>query len=267
MAVRSLIAVVTPAFGCSESVEALVREVDGPAAEVRLVAPAVATNSIDGAFGEVDEPRVEARERLEKALVAVRKAGVVASGEVGDADPVQAAQDALLVKPAEEVLIFCHDGDCKDWYEGGLWEHAEHSLAPQLKMVVLDGGEGDGAHVVGTEEAAAGHLDTYLAEDEDAYIPGLTRADFLVAIFGIVGTITAIVLAAAATAGGTAVGWNAVGIGVAIAVALVNMSNVVGTLLMESVSYRGGWAKAFRDLALVGTPLAVLVNLAILLFA
>lgn len=266
MSVRSLIAVVTPAFGGSESVEALVREVDGPAAEVRLVAPAVATNSIDGAFGEVDEPRVEARERLDRALVAVRRAGVIASGEVGDADPVQAAQDALLVKPAEEVLIFCHDGDCMQWYEGHLWEHAEEVLAPQLKMVVLDGDSAD-AHVVATEEAAAGHLDALVAEDEDAYIPGLTRMDFLVAMFGIVGTITAIVLAAAGTAGGKAIGWNAVGIGVAIAVALVNMTNVVGTLLMESVRYHGGWAKAFRDLALVGTPLAVLVNLAILLFA
>lgn len=267
MAVRSLIAMVTPAFGCSESVEALVREVDGPTAEVRLVAPAVATNSLDGAFGEVDEPRVEARERLEAALAVVRAAGLEVSGEVGDADPVQAAQDALLVKPADEVLIFCHDGDCLEWYEGGLWKHAEEVLAPSLKMVVLDGGAGDGAHVVGTEEAAAGHMDAQIAEDEAAYIPGITRSDLTVMLFGIVGTITAIILAAAGTAGASAIGWNAVGIGIAIAIALVNMSNVVGTLLMESVRYHGGWAKLFRDLALVGTPLAVLVNLSILLFA
>jgi hypothetical protein len=36
---------------------------------------------------------------------------------------------------------------------------------------------------------------------------------------------------------------------------------------MESVRYHGGWAKLFRDLALVGTPVAVLVNLAILVFS
>ena len=68
MAGRSLIAVVTPAFGCAESVDALVHEVDGGGAEVRLIAPAVAANSIEGAFGEIDEPRVEARERLRLAL-------------------------------------------------------------------------------------------------------------------------------------------------------------------------------------------------------
>jgi hypothetical protein len=36
---------------------------------------------------------------------------------------------------------------------------------------------------------------------------------------------------------------------------------------MESVRYRGGFAKFFRDLALVGTPLALVVNLLILLLA
>ncbi len=237
----------------------------GSGAEVRLIAPAVARNSLDGAFGEVDEPRVEARERLERALASVRAAGLEVSGEVGDADPVQAAQDALLERPADEVLIFCHDDDCKEWYEGGLWRHAEDTLEPPLKMVVLDGGAGDAAHVVKTEEAGAGHLAAHLDADS-AYLPGLTRTDMVVVTFGIVGTIIAIVLAAAGV-GGAVTGWSAVAIGVSIAIALINMTNVVGTLLMESVRYHGTWVKLFRDVALVGTPLAIAVNLAILIFA
>jgi len=36
---------------------------------------------------------------------------------------------------------------------------------------------------------------------------------------------------------------------------------------MDSVRYHGGFAKLFRDLAIVGTPLAIAVNLAILIFA
>jgi hypothetical protein len=264
MAERSLIAIVTPAFGSPESLAALAHEVDEVPTEVRLVAPAVESNTLHRTLGDVDEPRVEARERLEKALAAVRATGLKVSGEVGDSDPVQAAQDALLKRPAEEVLIFCHADDCRDWYEGGLWRHAEESLAPPLKMVVVDGD----SHVVRTEDAPAGHLDAmFAAEGGNIYVPGMTRTDMAVVVLGIVGTITAIVLAAAAAAAGSATGWPAVAIGIAIAVALVNMSNVVGTLLMDSVRYRGGFAKLFRDLALVGTPLAVLVNLAILVFA
>lgn len=264
MAGRSLIAVVTPAFGCAESVDALAREMVGIGSEVRLIAPAVASNSIDGAFGEVDEPRVEARERLQRALAVTRAKGLKVSGEVGDADPVQAAQDALLERSADQVLIFCHDDDCKEWYEGGLWRRAEEKIAPLLKMVVIDGGTGDDAHVVKTEEAAVGHIEAHRPADA-AY--GLNRNDMSLLTFGIVGTIIAIVLAAAAAASGAVTGWSAVAVGIAIAIALVNMSNVVGTLLMDSVSYHGTWAMFFRDLALIGTPLAVLVNLAILIFS
>jgi hypothetical protein len=268
MAERSLIAVVTPAFGSAETVAALAREVDGTPTDVRLVAPALQHNVLERTLGDVDHPRVEAKERLDEAMAAARARGLQVSGEVGDPDPVQAAQDALLERPAEEVLIFCHDDDCREWYEGGLWEHAEEVLEPPLKMVLVDSGADGEVHVVSTKEAAAGHLATRLgSEAGSVYVPGLTGADMTVILFGIVGTIVAIVLAAAAAADASATGWPAVAIGVAIAIALVNMSNVVGTLLMESVRYHGGFAKMFRDLALVGTPLAVLVNLAILLFA
>jgi hypothetical protein len=86
-------------------------------------------------------------------------------------------------------------------------------------------------------------------------------------VIGIVGTIVAIVLAAAGAAGGQVTGWHAVAIGIAIAIALVNMAHVVGLTLFESVRYQGGFAKFFRTLSLVGTPLAIFVNLLILLFA
>jgi hypothetical protein len=84
---------------------------------------------------------------------------------------------------------------------------------------------------------------------------------------GVVGTIVAIVLAAAVgtASEGPQSGWKAVAIGAAIAVALVNMAHVVGLLLMESVRYRGGFARFFRTLSLVATPAAVLLNLIILL--
>ncbi|HVV90021.1 MAG TPA: hypothetical protein VHB53_05965 [Solirubrobacterales bacterium] len=268
MAERSLIAIVTPAFGSAESVEALKREVDGTATEVRLVAPAVEINPLRHTLGDIDEPREQARERLKVAVAAARDAGLDVSFEVGDPDPVQAAQDALLQRSADEILIFAHADDDKDWYEGELWKHAEDSLAPPLKLVVVDGGPEGNEHVVRTDTSSAGYSNNDAPQEvETAYLPGLSRGDLAGMTLGIVGTIVAIVLAAIATAGGTATGWRAVAIGLAIAVALVNMSNVVGTLLMESVRYRGGFAKLFRDLAVLGTPLVVLINLAIVIFA
>jgi hypothetical protein len=181
---------------------------------------------------------------------------------------VQAAQDALLQRPADEILIFAHADDDKAWYEGDLWKNAEDSLAPPLKLVVVDGGPEGNERVVKTDTSSAGFSNNDASQEVDnAYLPGLSRGDLTGIVIGIVGTIVAIVLAAAATSGGTASGWRAVAIGLAIAIALVNMSNVVGTLLMESVRYRGGFAKMFRTLAMVGTPVMVLINLAVVLFA
>jgi hypothetical protein len=273
MAGRSLIAIVTDAFGSPESVAALKREAttagNGEVDEVRLVVPAVEANPLHHTLGDIDKPRAEAKERLERALAAAAAGGVVvASSEVGDPDPVQAAQDALLKKPADEVLIFSHADDAQAWYEGDLWKHAEDSLEPPLKLIVVDGGPDGNERVVDTETSGAGLDDTDAAiEVESSYGPKLTRGDLTGMTVGIVGTIVAIVLAAVATGGGTPTGWRAVAIGLAIVIALVNMANVVGVLLMESVRYRGGFAKAFRTLALVGTPLVVLINLAIVLFA
>ena len=77
MADRSLIAIVTPAFGSRESVEALKREAEeGDGAEVRLVAPAVEINPLHHTLGDIDEPRVEARKRLTEAVAAAKAGGV-----------------------------------------------------------------------------------------------------------------------------------------------------------------------------------------------
>jgi hypothetical protein len=270
MADRSLIAIVTPAFGSAESIEALKREVgDGDGAtEVRLVAPAVEINPLHHTLGDIDKPRAEAGERLESQTAAARDAGLTVSGEVGDPDPVQAAQDALLKQPADRILIFAHADDSKAWYEGDLWKHAEDSLEPPLKLIVVDGGPEGDEHVVDTETSGPGLSDTDAGVEVDSsYGPKVTRGDLTGIGIGLLGTIIAAILAAAAVSGGTATGWRAVAIGLAIAIALANMANVIGVLLMESVRYRGGFAKMFRTLALVGTPVVVVINALILIFA
>jgi hypothetical protein len=270
MADRSLIAIVTPAFGSRESVEALKREAaDGGGAEVRLVAPAVEINPLHHTLGDIDHPRVEAEKRLQEALALARAGGVpIATAEVGDPDPVQAAQDALLERPADRILIFSHADDAKDWYEGDLWKHAEDSLEPPLKLIVLDGGPDSNEHVVDTETSSRGYSNTEAGvEIGSSYLPGLTRGDLAGIVLGIFGTIIVAILAAAATSGSTGEGWAGVAIGIAIAVALINMAHVVGLLLMESVRYRGGFARFFRTLSMVGTPLAIVVNALIAIFA
>ncbi|HEX8050653.1 MAG TPA: hypothetical protein VF504_04230 [Solirubrobacterales bacterium] len=264
-----VIAIVTDELRGSESIEQLQANADGDGVEVRVVVPAVEANPLRHTMGDVDEPRQQAEERLEKVLKTLQDSDVQVSGEVGDPDPVQAAQDALLKAPADEVLIFEHAEGQTEWYENGLYERAQESIEPPLRLVVVESGENRPDHVVDVEETGRGTVNP-IADQEvagGAYVPGMTRSDFAGMVAGVFGTIVVAILAAAVASGaGHESGWEAVAILIAIGVALANLAHVVGLTLMESIRYRGGFAKTFRRVALVITPLAVVVNLAILIF-
>jgi hypothetical protein len=263
---RHVIAVVTDTLQGDDPVRELTRSENGEGVEVRLVVPAVEANVLRHTMGDIDEPRERAAERLQASLRYLRQHGVDAEGEVGDPDPIQAAQDALLKAPADEVVFFEYEQAEERWFEGEMFEHAKESLEPPLRMVVLDRDADD--HVVDIEKAGPGTVSGVEHEVGSAYLPGLSRADLAGMVAGIVGTIIAAILAAIAAGGSsTDSGWAAVAIGIAIATALVNMAHVVGLTLMEAVRYRGGFAKFFRTLSVIGTPIAVLVNLAIAIFA
>lgn len=234
---------------------------------LRVVVPAVEASAFRHTLGDVDEPKREAEARLTRVLAELRDNGIEATGEVGDPDPIQAAQDALLKDPADEIVIFEHEHEQARWFEEGLLEKAEAGLDPPLRFVVVHSGPNGEGHVVGVETAGPGTHDP--AEGHEvgsAYLPGLSRADFAGMVAGILGTIVAAVLAAAVTAEDSDVsGRAAAAILIAIGVALANMAHVVGLTLMESVRYRGGFARFFRYLSLIGTPLAVAVILVLLL--
>jgi hypothetical protein len=265
-----VIAIVTDELHGSEPVEQLQGSANGDGVEVRIVVPAVEANPLRHTMGDIDEPRRQAGERLQRVLKALGDSDLEVRGEVGDPDPVQAAQDALLKEPADEVLIFEHaEGEAR-WYEEGLYERAQESIEPPLRLVVIESGENRPDHVVDVEETGRGTVNP-IADREfsgGAYVPGMTRTDLAGMIAGIVGTIIVAVLAAAVAGGsGHESGWEAVAILIAIGVALANLAHVVGLTLFESVRYRGGFAKFFRTLALVFTPLAIVINTAILVFA
>jgi hypothetical protein len=264
-----VIAIVTDELHGSEPIEQLQSNANGDGVEVRVVVPAVEANPLRHTMGDIDEPRQQAEERLERVLKVLRDGEVQVSGEVGDPDPVQAAQDALLKAPADEVLIFEHAEGQAEWYENGLYERAQESIEPPLRLVVLEQTDGRPDHVVETEATGRGLVNP-IADKEfggGAYVPGMTRSDLAGMIAGIAGTIVVAVLAAAVAGGsGHESGWEAVAILIAIGVALANLAHVVGLTLFETIRYRGGFAKFFRTIALTITPLAIVINAAILIF-
>ncbi|HEU4461455.1 MAG TPA: hypothetical protein VFR75_02565 [Solirubrobacterales bacterium] len=268
---RRVIAVLTDNLHGSEPVEQILANTDGEGVELRLVIPAVEATALRHTMGDIDEPKREAEERLERALKTLRDNGIEVSGaEVGDPDPVQAAQDALLKAPADEVLIFEHNEEQSKWYEEGLLERAQEGIEPPLRIVVVETGDDQSLdHVVDVEETGQGTVNPLEGKEVagGAYIPGMTRSDFAGIVVGIVGTIIVAVLAAVAASGDSGEqGWQAVAILIAIGVALVNLAHVVGLTLFESIGYRGRFTRFVHTASLVITPLAIVINAAIALF-
>lgn len=126
-----VVAIIADPIGGSEAVEQLRSAAGGEEVDLRLIAAPVEANPLRHTLGDIDEPKREASERLQASLDNLRDAGLEARGAVGDPDPIQAAQDALLEAPADEVVIFEREASESRWFEGDLTERAEGRTALQ----------------------------------------------------------------------------------------------------------------------------------------
>ena len=106
----------------------------GDDADVLVVCPALNSPLRHWASDE-DGARAEAERRLSESLAA---AGVEARGEIGDADPVQAIDDALRTFGADEIVISTHPPGRSNWLEKGVIERARERCEVSISHVVVD---------------------------------------------------------------------------------------------------------------------------------
>ncbi len=262
--------IATEELGGGDLIDELRRELQRAGAEkVLVVAPAVEETPLRHALGDVDAAKRAAQRRLEASLAQLKKAGIPALGEVGDSDPLVAAKDALRQFGADQIFIVAHAEDQARWFENGLFERARTELYPPVRFVTVRLEEDDPEpHLAGVEESGAGRDRPADAAHEvtlSANLPRFTRGGLMGILIAVVGTIVAIVFAAMGPGPDSAGG--AAQILIAMGVALINMAHVVGLVLLESVHSRGGWQRFFRNLSLVATPTAVIVNGLITLLA
>ena len=85
-----------------------------------------------------DGARVQAQERLNTSLSRLRQAGVDAKGEIGDAEPLQAMEDALRLFGADEIIISTHPEGRSHWLEKGIVDAARERFAVPITHVVVD---------------------------------------------------------------------------------------------------------------------------------
>jgi hypothetical protein len=113
------------------------RRAEGYREEVLVVCPAL-NAPLKHWVSDEDGARAAAQERLEVSLSRLAEAGVVARGEVGDGDPLQAIEDALRTFGADEVIISTHPEGRSHWLERGVVSGARQRFAVPITHVVTD---------------------------------------------------------------------------------------------------------------------------------
>jgi hypothetical protein len=105
--------------------------------EVLVVSPAL-NSPIRHWASDEDPAREEARRRLETSLQRLRENGIEARGEVGDADPLQAIEDAVRTFGPDEIIISTHPEGRSHWLERGVVAGARERFAVPITNVVVD---------------------------------------------------------------------------------------------------------------------------------
>jgi hypothetical protein len=87
---------------------------------------------------EFTAPLLAARQRLLETVDALGRTGLEVRGTVGDANPLQAIEDALCEFPAEHILISTHPPARSTWLERRVVAGARARFAQTVTHVIVD---------------------------------------------------------------------------------------------------------------------------------
>lgn len=110
-----------------------------PDAAVVVVAPALAGSRLQHWLtSDMERRQADARTRLDASIAALNGAGVSAEGYLGDADPLQALDDALRVHDPDEVVISTHPHRRSNWLERQVVRRARERYELPITHIVVD---------------------------------------------------------------------------------------------------------------------------------
>ena len=90
---------------------ALPGDTDPADTEVMVVAPALQESPLKFWMSDADEAIARSEEVRRQTLTNLADAGVTAAARRGESDPSDAIRDALQTFPAEQILVFTHNGE------------------------------------------------------------------------------------------------------------------------------------------------------------
>jgi hypothetical protein len=154
---RRILVVANETVGGARLFEEIRARAAGDNAQILVLCPAL-NSRLRHWLSDEDGAREAARRRLDASLARLAGAGIEAHGEIGDADPIQAIEDALRTFGGSEIIISTHPPGQSNWLEQGVV-----SRARELYPLPI-------AHVIGEEfeTSAAGAYAAAVADVPEA---------------------------------------------------------------------------------------------------
>jgi hypothetical protein len=106
-------------------------------AEVLVVAPAL--NSKTRFFLADPDPAIDRAQGVQEETVErLDEGGIDAAGNTGEEDPLLALQDALATYDADEIVLFTHPNNERNWLEEGLVDKAKERFSVPVRHMVVE---------------------------------------------------------------------------------------------------------------------------------
>jgi hypothetical protein len=135
--VHRILVIANETVGGARLQEEVHRRSEGKEEQVLVICPALNSPLRHWASDE-DGARADAQDRLNASLARLRSLGIDAKGEIGDAEPLQAMEDALRLFGADEIIISTHPEGRSHWLEKGIVQGARERFAVPITHVVVD---------------------------------------------------------------------------------------------------------------------------------
>ncbi len=134
---RLILVIANETVGGRTLLDEIRRRSEGVHEHVLVVVPAL-NSPLRHWASDTDEATAAAGQRLEASLRRLASEGIEARGEVGDADPLQAMEDALRTFGADELIISTHPEGRSHWLERGVVSGARERFDLPITHVVVD---------------------------------------------------------------------------------------------------------------------------------
>jgi hypothetical protein len=104
----NVLVLTSEAIDAAQLRQALGAEIDPTDVQVMVVAPALHDSPIKFWVSDADDAIARADEVRRQTLERLGDAGVPASADTGESDPLEAVEDALRTFPADRIVVFAH---------------------------------------------------------------------------------------------------------------------------------------------------------------